>query len=104
MIPEVKGIKLLGKAGKAANATETAGKVAGKNSDELLKAYQQAEAKLAEAKKGTAWYRRSNTGALEEEVKLAKKAYEQSKKGTGKASLLQSPLHQESEELLLLEL
>lgn len=82
MIPEVKGIKLLGKAGKAA----------GKNSDELLKAYQQAEAKLAEAKKGTAWYRRSNTGALEEEVKLAKKAYEQSKKGTGKASFLQDLL------------
>ena len=92
MIPEVKGIKLLGKAGKAANATETAGKVAGKNSDELLKAYQQAEAKLAEAKKGTAWYRRSSTKALEEEVKLAKKAYEQSKKGASKASFLQDLL------------
>lgn len=95
MIPDIKGFKLLGKAGKAAKAagaTETAGKVAGKNSDELLKAYQQAEAKLAEAKKGTPWYRRSNTGALEEEVKLAKKAYEQSKKGAGKASFLQDLL------------
>lgn len=92
MIPEIKGVKLLGKAGKAAKTANAAGKATTKNSDELLKAYQQAEAKLAEAKKGTPWYKPSNTKALEEEVRLAKQAYEQSKGAVTKSAQLQALL------------
>ena len=87
MIPGAKAAKLT----KAGKTTAKAGKVtqkaqaASQNSEELLAAYKQAEANLNKARERynrlKFWKVKPNLGALEEEYKAAKTAYEKSVKG-----------------------